>query len=177
MRIAATATVPGRDVEEAVRPEDDGTAVVVGVRLGDVEELDLRCGIDCVGPALVDDEGRDLRITVDVGVVDEQARVDREVGVKGEPEEAPLATRRDPVRDVEERSRDERTGPDDPDLTALLDDEDPTAAVAGGGDRQRLGETPDDGLEPDRQTGRVERRRRDGRCRGRSRGCDRGARR
>jgi len=50
--------------------------------------------------------------------------------MKREPEKAALASRQDSCRYVEEWRREHRAVPDDLDYSALLDDQEPAAAVA-----------------------------------------------
>ncbi len=89
---------PMRDVEHPVRPERERAAVVVGERLGDRQQDELGVAGRRGPGRRVHAERRDDRVAVEVGVVDEEPRVGREVRVEGEAEQAALAARRDPVR-------------------------------------------------------------------------------
>jgi hypothetical protein len=129
---------------------------VVGERLLDEEQPLFGRRIDATGSGRIDEEGRDPRVAVRICVVDEDPGVRREVRVERDPEESPLATARDPVRDVEESRAGERAGSDDPDLAALLGDEDPAAAVARVDDGQRFDEAADDLIEADGEMIEVE---------------------
>ena len=88
-------------------PNDDRAAVVVREWLLDVHQdaLALRIGRIRIERRR---ERRDDGVAVEVGVVDEEPRIVREVRVQGESEQALLAARRDPLGDVEERLLDER---------------------------------------------------------------------
>jgi hypothetical protein len=79
-----------------------------------------------------------------------------------EPEQALLAAAADGARDVEERLCDELPVANDPDEPALLDDEDPPAAVVRRDRSEGRVEATDDGFERHRQAGRVEWARRRG---------------
>ncbi len=155
-RVAARAAVAGGDVQVAVGPEVDVAAVVVRERLVDLEEDPLAAGVGLVRCRRRDAERRHHGVPVEVGVVHEQPRVGREVRGEGQPEQAALAARQDPLADVEERWIDQQPVPDDPDPARLLDDEQATAAVAGIDRGQRAVEPADDGLEADAQLRRVE---------------------
>ena len=76
--------------------------------------------------------------------------------MEGEAQEPTLATRGDPVGDVQERPGDERTVTDDPDLATLLGDEQAAGAVVRVDDGERQIQAGDDVVEADRQAGRVE---------------------
>jgi hypothetical protein len=140
LRVAAAAAVARGDVEEAVRPERDLAAVVVGERLVVGEEDLLRGGVGDirVGRHPVAGDHR-LELAADgAGVVDEEFAVAGVVGMEGEPEEAALAAAGDRGREVEERLGEHLRAVEDQDLAGLLDDEQPSRAVAGmgQGDRQ-----------------------------------------
>ena len=90
-------------------------------------------------------------------------------------EQSALAAARDLVADVEERRRHERAVANDPDLAALLGDEQAAAAVVGVHDAEWRIEAAGDLGEADPQPGRVEpgrRRRGSGRGRARRTGVD-----
>ena len=100
MRIAAAAAVAHADVEKTVGAEGDPSAVVVRERLIDAEQRRGRVGkghVRIVGHAVLDD----LRVAVDVGVVDEEAAVLRVAGMEGEAEQALLVAAAHEIADVE----------------------------------------------------------------------------
>ena len=92
------AAVSEPEVEEAVGPERELAAVVVLVGLVDGQEL-----AEALGPggarAVLDDP----RVSLEVRVVDVEARVVREVGVESEREQPLLAAGGDLRPDVQER--------------------------------------------------------------------------
>ena len=90
------------------------------------------------------DEG--VAVGVIVGEVDEEAAVVRVVGVERQTEQPLLeVVVLDQLGQVEERLRQEvAVLVDDPDAADALDDEEPAAAVVGGGDVDRVGEPAGD---------------------------------
>ena len=146
VRVAARAAVAGRDVQVAVGPERQRSAVVVRIGLVDPEQDDLAAAVGAVRAGL-GREGRDDRVAFEVRVVDEEARIVGEVRVEGEPEEPAFSAGRQAVADVEERVAEQLPIAHDPDLAALLEHEDAPAAVARVGDRERRGELVDHQLE------------------------------
>ena len=122
-----------------------------------------------VGIGAADAELRDDGVPVAVGVVHEQARVVRVVRVERETEQPTFAPAGDPSRDVDERSLAQRAVLDDPDASALLDDEQASTIVAGVGHVERRDQALHGDFDIDVHPGRVERSRRAGRG-GRS-GC------
>ena len=125
--LRAVPGVPGRaavahaDVEQAVRPELQLAAVVIGVRLLDEEELP---GARGDRPAVARSELDHARVAVPIGVVDVEAVVLRIRGTERDGEQPALAAARDARADVEERPGD---APADevPDAPGLLDDVEP----------------------------------------------------
>ncbi len=92
--VEGAAAVAHADVEPAVRPEGEVAAVVVGLRLGDVQQL---AGLPAVA------ELGDARVAALVGPVEVEPPVGREVGVEGEPEQALLGADRDLAGEVDHR--------------------------------------------------------------------------
>ena len=136
-RVVSEPAVAERDVEHPVRPELDLAAVVVRVRLrqpqqhrlGRIRDVRVRRHL----------EPRDDRREPGPGlvrrVVHEEAPVRRVVGVERDRQEAPLLRVVDPVREIEERRRQERVAVPDPELPLALDDEEPGVPRVGQVDR------------------------------------------
>ena len=179
-RIARAAAVAGPEVQVPVRPEGHGPAVVVRIlAVLDVEEVVLAPETGR-GARLVGRQARDPDVATGPRVVDVDVPVRCEIRVECQAEQPPLAARRDARPDIEERAGDGLAG-HDPDLAALLDDEESPRSVARMGDPERAVEpTPDldDGQLAAGQRGRRPDRDRFGRRRdlrghaGRHDGCD-----
>ena len=137
--VAAGAAVAHPDVEVAVGPECHAAAVVIGIGLGDHEDLAARPERDDVRvrchPVLVDDR----RAVGLPGVVDVELAVRRERRVEREAEQAPLAAADDERVDIEERRRG-RSGLERPDRAGLLDDEPAPRPVPRVRDEDRVAE-------------------------------------
>ena len=116
-----------------VDPEQDDLAVVVGA---------VRTGLGR--------ERRYDRVAVEVRVIDEEARIVREVRMECQPQEPTFAAGRQALADVEERVTDQLPVAHDPDLAALLQHEEAPAAISGVGDRERRDEPVDHRFEGDR---------------------------
>ena len=144
VRVVGGASVPVRDVEEAVRAEDDGPPVVVPVGLLVAEEFHLGRRVGPVGIILADLEPRDdvrqpLRLR---RVEDEEIPVLLESGMEREPQEAllvGLVLVGHPVLDVEEDGGAGRllVVGERVDHAVLGGDEDAVRAIAGMGQHDR----------------------------------------
>jgi hypothetical protein len=92
--VVGAAAVAKADPKVAVGSEDEVTAVVVGRRLGDLQEHQLGRLESIVGVRGVALEARDHGVAVGVGVVDVKVTVVLVVGMEGQTEEAlPVAGR------------------------------------------------------------------------------------
>ena len=104
--VVAGAAVAERDVEVAVGAEGDLPAVVVGERLGHLQEHPLAGGVGregvARGPRQLGDHAAPVRAR---GVVHEDAAVGLVVRVEREPEQAALAARPHAVVEVHEHRR------------------------------------------------------------------------
>ena len=100
LRIAGGPTVAGGDVEEAVRTEHHVAAVVVGVRIGDLEQRSGRVGDEraVAGELVLDDDS----VFVVVRVVDVRQWIR---WMDGETEESLLTTALGQLGDIEGDSR------------------------------------------------------------------------
>ncbi len=134
--ISPAPAVPHPDVEVAVGTERELPAVVVRERLRDLQENGL-------GARRVAREGeqRDRRVAVHVRVVGPELALRTGPWLEGDREEAALAAAAHAVRDVQERSRQDRPVPHDLHAPALLDDEEPARAVARGRHLRRVRES------------------------------------
>jgi hypothetical protein len=136
LRVAARSAVAHRDQEVTLRVEGERTAVVVRVRILEAEDDLLRVRIQGIGVQAGRERTDDV-VTVRRAVVDEHPRVLWVGRVEGQPEQATLAARGDPIADVEERRVDPRAVLEDPHPAVLLDDVQPPGPVARMGHEQR----------------------------------------
>ena len=154
VRIVRPAAVAQPDVQLAVGAEDEVAAVVVVERLLDVEQLAL------VIRAIVLD---DARVAFAIGVVDVEAPVLGELGMKREAEQPLLRRARHAVVHVEKWLRVELAAAQDAHVAHFLDDEQPPLRIARRErQRHRLAQSRHHALElhAARDVGRRRRRRR-----------------
>ncbi len=144
LRVAAAAAVAEGDVEVTIRPEHDVAAIVVGVGLVDGQDDALAIGVRLVGVAGRHAPLRHDRGAIGVGVVGVEARVARIARMEGEAQQALLPAVAHLRANVEERARGPLAAGNDPDRTALVDDEQPAAAVAPSDDIERIAGDGDD---------------------------------
>jgi hypothetical protein len=150
LRIACAAAISRRDVEHAVRSKCERTSVVVAIGLREVEQLEGAGGIGDVrirSAGLVANQLRTdrcgiLAVLASRDVVQVEAPVRRVVGIEGEPEQASLTPEAQQGPDVEEerRGRDVVAILEDVDLSALLHEKEPVAAIGWGLESDREGE-------------------------------------
>src|SRR5690606_25195018 len=129
-------------------PEEHQPAVVVGVRLLDVEDRLRRGGVRAVRVGRAHRVSFDARVAGAVGVVHEEVPVGRVVRVECDAEQPALAAARHLGHDVQERRRQELAVLNDPDAPGLLDDEQPRVTRRRG-EVNGVGEAGGDLDEPD----------------------------
>ncbi len=122
---------------------------MVGERLFNANDQGGAVGIGLVGIVGRDRPALDARVAVDVRIVDEEDAVRGVVGMEGHAEQALFATAADLVRDVEERRLRHVAVAQNQDRSALIDDEDATAVVAGVDDLEGPAEARDHLFHPD----------------------------
>ncbi len=153
--VAGRAAVADADVEVAVGAEGEHAAVVVAGGVLHVEHRGARSGVGAVGVAR-DAVAGDRHLRTWSGVRDVEAAAGRVVGGEGEAEQAALAAARvELAAEVEEGRGEQPPVAHDANRPALLDDEEPAAAVAGVGDEERLLEAAHERLERDTVRGRA----------------------
>jgi len=150
--VIAPATVADRDVEKPVgRPERNGAAVVVRLRLVDLQEDPLGAGIRPIRiarHAVFGERGRGIESGGGAGtkgraVVDEEAPIRRVLWMEGEPEEPTFVSGRltqgnDLASDIEERLWQERPlTRHDANQPDLVDDEQPAGSIVHRDDQHR----------------------------------------
>lgn len=147
--IVGRTAVTHSDVEHAVGAEGDSPAVMVGERLGDLENWTFAARIDLIvtGPETpFGDDG--LKAGLSGGVVEIETTVFSKPWMKSEAKEAEFSSGLDPAGYVEKRARLELPVSNDADPPVLLHDEKSAAAVTGGVEAHGIPETPGDRFEP-----------------------------
>ena len=100
--IAARAAIPQSQVQVPVRSKDDRSAIVVGVRLADEQELLLAASLGAIGVLAGDGEAGNHRIPVQISVVDIKQAVLGICRVKSQPQQALLvAAAAHPLADIQ----------------------------------------------------------------------------
>src|SRR6266566_15685 len=159
LRVSLVPTVAEADVEETIRPESELAAIVIveglvddqeGAFAGSIRLVSIRSGDRVLG------EHRPELLADTLGVIDEEAAIRAEAGMKCQPEQPFFSTRFDFGTNVEKRRGDESAILNNANASRLLEDKHASRAVIRNFDPDRRGETVN-------KCGEVEHRRGSGR--------------
>src|SRR5205814_6260151 len=137
--IVARTPVARRDIQVAIGTEFQRTAVVIDEWLGEMQQFHGRCGIGTIGIRCANAIARNHGRTVSAArVVHEEIAVIAKAWMKGESEKPLLAAELNERCHVEKRRCQQLSVLRDANTSGLLDDKEPSAAIARVRDVRRI---------------------------------------